>query len=463
MRNWRDIFGTPPPAMVAAASVSDGDLERILQAGFFSDTDLIFQPCNLIAVTEGDRIRTIAAAVLNSELLSSSPLLILVGIEKQQTRDDLARAVERIESETSAAGQYGRYKILSSDERAFDGWVIGTAARCAMRLTFAARALGYAAMVLEVFAPGNLGALISAPTGVEVPFLVAIGCPLVQRLGREGQSASARQVFSNTWGRESALPADNAADEPRYRDSLISYFDVLGFRGAIESWSPQRIETVLTQLLWLSSHDARLRRATSRGLSTFSDHVVRTTALGDLSDKDLSDTIEFELSQIQLIQANLAAKGIFLRGGVTRGLIYIDDELVFGPGLVRAYELENNVAKHPRVVVDENVVAGIAANARVEGDSVGRPYLHLLVQDDEGVWSTNYLLVGDDLRERLNFTKLHANILRKALTEPSEPKVIAKYRWLARLHNKVVAEIPDADLIAIGLGRDELVVFSPES
>ena len=48
-------------------------------------------------------------------------------------------------------------------------------------------------------------------------------------------------------------------------------------------------------------------------------------------------------------------KGYLFRGGITVGDIVHDDECVFGPGLVRAYELESKVAQYPRFVLDRGV------------------------------------------------------------------------------------------------------------
>jgi hypothetical protein len=45
-----------------------------------------------------------------------------------------------------------------------------------------------------------------------------------------------------------------------------------------------------------------------------------------------------------------------LRGGVAEGDIIHDEEGVFGPALIRAYELESRIAMFPRVVVDEPVM-----------------------------------------------------------------------------------------------------------
>jgi hypothetical protein len=55
-------------------------------------------------------------------------------------------------------------------------------------------------------------------------------------------------------------------------------------------------------------------------------------------------------------QLSSAIKGYLLRGGVTIGDVIHDDEVVFGPGLNRAYYLESKVAKMPRFVLDNEVI-----------------------------------------------------------------------------------------------------------
>jgi hypothetical protein len=176
--------------------------------------------------------------------------------------------------------------------------------------------------------------------------------------------------------------------------------------------------------------------------------VVRTVALDGLNEQDLAGAIEFELSQIQLIQANLAITGTFLRGGVTRGPIYIDENLVFGPALVEAYELEHKVAKYPRVVVHEKLRALL------------RSEQHLWFEADDHILSLNYLAAGDDLGERIRLLQLHAGVVRDALADISQAEVIEKFRWLAAFHNSVVAQIPDADLTQTGASRPDLVIRS---
>ena len=61
------------------------------------------------------------------------------------------------------------------------------------------------------------------------------------------------------------------------------------------------------------------------------------------------------LSDIALLQLGLAHEGFFVRGGVAVGALYIDDDMVFGPGLLDAHDAEQN-AKTPRVVLHESAV-----------------------------------------------------------------------------------------------------------
>jgi hypothetical protein len=57
-----------------------------------------------------------------------------------------------------------------------------------------------------------------------------------------------------------------------------------------------------------------------------------------------------------VIQTRGTGLGFLVRGGITIGDIVHDEEVVFGPALNRAYHLEHDIAKYPRIVVDPEVV-----------------------------------------------------------------------------------------------------------
>lgn len=55
-------------------------------------------------------------------------------------------------------------------------------------------------------------------------------------------------------------------------------------------------------------------------------------------------------------------QGIFFRGSCTRGLLHQRDNVVFGPGLVQAYQMTKQVKCLPRIVVDSGVFSSTFQN-----------------------------------------------------------------------------------------------------
>lgn len=56
-------------------------------------------------------------------------------------------------------------------------------------------------------------------------------------------------------------------------------------------------------------------------------------------------------AQIQMLED----KKLLLRGGITYGNLYHDRRYVFGSALQRAYKLESEIARYPRVIIDQSV------------------------------------------------------------------------------------------------------------
>jgi len=76
---------------------------------------------------------------------------------------------------------------------------------------------------------------------------------------------------------------------------------------------------------------------------------------------------------------------IFFRGGIAKGNLFYDEKMyfVFGSGLVKAYFLESNVAKYPRIVIDKELNPS--------------PILVGLDKDDDETWYLDYLSLGHSL------------------------------------------------------------------
>ncbi len=143
--------------------------------------------------------------------------------------------------------------------------------------------------------------------------------------------------------------ADFLANRP-YERRVVVFYDILGWRNHIEKAGKQ-LEKIgeLRRLVLLHSRMLRLPTPVPVNVSTFSDNVV-------ISLKP-SKAVTSLLLAMATIVLSTATRGFYIRGGIAVGDIIHDDEVVFGPGLNRAYEIESKIAKFPRIIVDQEVLA----------------------------------------------------------------------------------------------------------
>jgi hypothetical protein len=142
-----------------------------------------------------------------------------------------------------------------------------------------------------------------------------------------------------------------------YTKSIVSYFDTLGFRRIVEnSSSPEHVAQKLKALARFSSPSPDIIDMFGNTFTNFSDLVLRTTPITSNSIlREGAGLLYWELMDLVHVQAELIAQGVLLRGSITVGDIFMHEEIVFGPALIRAYELESTVATAPRVIIDPDV------------------------------------------------------------------------------------------------------------
>jgi hypothetical protein len=136
---------------------------------------------------------------------------------------------------------------------------------------------------------------------------------------------------------------------PAYERRVVIFYDVLGWRSQIAraGRDPEQIGD-LRRLILQHVRTMGLRTNWNISVSTFSDNVV-------ISQPICAETVAL-IAHMAIMQIASAMKGFLLRGGITIGEIVHDSEVVFGPALNRAYELESRVAKYPRFLVDRSAL-----------------------------------------------------------------------------------------------------------
>jgi len=239
------------------------------------------------------------------------------------------------------------------------------------------------------------------------------------------------------------------------KEHVILYLDVLGYRelvlncakyGKTENDYLHKIYSLMEDLSeYIDKRNQMLDdkyaesnlKMTNFKWRMFSDNIVFfAPADTDVEMYNLGSNLLYGLS---LFLFSYKKADLFFRGAITRGLLYYSDELgiLYGSGLIKAYDIECEIAKYPRIIIDECF--------NPDGLLVG------LERNGDGVGYLNYLSLAYNIATNERNLEPNSNEARK-LFEPyisnysqaisaalkrydKEPKVYDKYIYLAKYIN----------------------------
>lgn len=147
--------------------------------------------------------------------------------------------------------------------------------------------------------------------------------------------------------------------ENGYQRKVLVFFDVLGFKDLVLNKykdDPEKIEEILSTM-HLISHSSYPSE-----LIVFSDSVINILEVKPHLEgygQNFSDYLNVILRDIAAIQINmLGLYGVLIRGSIVIGNINYDNvkNLLFGPALIHAYELESKYSIYPRFILDTKIV-----------------------------------------------------------------------------------------------------------
>lgn len=165
--------------------------------------------------------------------------------------------------------------------------------------------------------------------------------------------------------------------ERKTKNHYVAYMDILGYKDYLKT-KPEESEQYLQTILDAINH---VKESTTVFKKTSEQFQIE----GELKYKVFSDNIllclPFEQSENEIrratvflimvasIQRGLAlSHGLLVRGGVTLGDLFINDDIVFGQGLVDAVELESKT-EHPCITVSDNFLSFLSGCLKkVDGD-----------------------------------------------------------------------------------------------
>lgn len=247
--------------------------------------------------------------------------------------------------------------------------------------------------------------------------------------------------------KQRVLQREKIISEVKYEDRIVIFLDILGWGNIVDESAKienfellQKIANVAYNAKDMSENlnsevsDFRFTRVTN-----FSDSLVISLSINDIYPQRL----EFFLHP--LIFAALNA-GMFIRGGITLGKIYHDNNMVFGPALNRAYKLESakDKAIYPRIILDDNVVE-ICSKDRIEFLQKWRK-----IDDDYYFYDFIYTITTfqymtesfekNKIIYKENIELIKNTIERGLKTHFANERVYPKYQWLGKYFNSIFPE-----------------------
>lgn len=162
----------------------------------------------------------------------------------------------------------------------------------------------------------------------------------------------------------------NNSIEIDYSDYYVAFLDVLGFKNLVNSKKPedkQKINDYFNLIKEITDDLKKIQSKKDIGAIIISDSVILSVPIGIDQSEKIHNLRELCIA-IQKIQFKLAEKNIWLRGAISSGEAYFSsqDSQVIGPAYINAYLLEERLAIHPRVILDNKIITDLNLSSAQE-------------------------------------------------------------------------------------------------
>lgn len=240
-----------------------------------------------------------------------------------------------------------------------------------------------------------------------------------------------------------------------FRPAVITFIDILGFSDLVaKSDNPQTIRDILRRLASFAANAEESEHEVDETAAVvFSDSIIRVRFI---DGRYRSGALFQEVLKLLHVQGEMLSDNVLLRGGLTVGMIHVEGQLAFGPGFIRAYQLESEFANYPRIVIGPEVFKALRASDRLVAEHHDlADEIHyqgrMLKRGDDGLWFIDYLYgIWGEMDEPENHPALveqhRALIISRANAAPENSRVLQKYLWLAGYLNDVAERISRPDL-----------------
>ena len=214
-----------------------------------------------------------------------------------------------------------------------------------------------------------------------------------------------------------------------YRDYYVAFLDILGFSNIVKNQGAEYIHKIFSNVRKAKKYvkkDRGGRKNEETKFYFFSDTIVCAIPASE------ENALESIASNCMLIQHALWSFGspIWLRGAIARGQLYCGDGEIFGPALVEAYKMEENLAIYPRIVMTVETY-----NNGIE-ESLNEETIDFVIDTDDGLKMVETFGAFKFLKGTDTVKEMVMNELRKQ----TDKHIRDKYLWVKKHYNEHFAK-----------------------
>lgn len=233
-----------------------------------------------------------------------------------------------------------------------------------------------------------------------------------------------------------------------FKERAVLFLDILGFRQIVQNCmeNPEEIQKIYEALSIIKTHFINYNDILK---IQFSDSIV----ISFLAD-DPGSVIEL-IGSLQSLIKKFALKGYLLRGGLTYGDVYHDSDFIFGPAMIKAYDLESKSAIYPRIIIaDEIIEFGQKHLPKFFNEDMENYVFNYVSKDTDDRYYIDYFQKGVDTfweieQNDKDFLLALERIIRQGLNEEKDC-VYKKYLWMKDKFNQMIFELKDDKQVCAG-------------
>lgn len=202
---------------------------------------------------------------------------------------------------------------------------------------------------------------------------------------------------------------------------IVAYIDLLGMTNRIKKADQQLVMNKLYNLYSFSvklTKEIQIKENQNIRFKIFSDNIIIAKSLSTETEQRKRDIRSMLMCAGRFQELTVSdSVGGLLRGGISLGQLFIDDMMVWGDALLKAYYLEDKIANYPRIIIDKNVVDEIMRDNQLN---------EYLRQDFDNLYFLNFLNNCHFCGEML-MNGFH--IMQKEVGNSIDEKTYQKFSW----------------------------------